>query len=91
MIFFFAVLSSLAKEYVNYARNKGVLVIDNSSAFRMEKGVPLIVPEVNGEDLVYHQGIIANPNCSTIQLVVALNNIHKEYKIKNYCFYLSSC
>jgi aspartate-semialdehyde dehydrogenase len=81
-ILFFAVLSSLAKEYVNYARNKGVLVIDNSSAFRMEKGVPLIVPEVNGEDLVYHQGIIANPNCSTIQLVVALNNIHKEYKIK---------
>ncbi len=60
---------------------KGI-VIDNSSCFRMDKDVPLVVPEVNSEDCSTHKNIIANPNCSTIQAVVALNPLHKKYKLK---------
>jgi aspartate-semialdehyde dehydrogenase len=58
------------------------IVIDNSSAWRMHNEVPLVVPEVNPEDLDFNKGIIANPNCSTIQMLVALKPIHDEYKIK---------
>lgn len=58
------------------------MVVDNSSAFRMDPKVPLVVPEVNPEDVKNHQGIIANPNCSTIQMVVALKPIHDAAKIK---------
>ena len=58
------------------------MVIDNSSAFRMDPEVPLIVPEVNPEDISWHKGLIANPNCSTIQMVVALKPIHDVAKIK---------
>jgi aspartate-semialdehyde dehydrogenase len=58
------------------------VVIDNSSAWRMDPEVPLVVPEVNPEDLDSHKGIIANPNCSTIQMLVALKPIHDEYTIK---------
>jgi aspartate-semialdehyde dehydrogenase len=58
------------------------IVIDNSSAWRMDIEVPLVVPEVNPEDLDLNKGIIANPNCSTIQMLVALKPIHDEYKIK---------
>lgn len=61
---------------------KNATVIDNSSAFRMEKDVPLIVPEVNGDDSLKNNGIIANPNCSTIQAVVALKPLHDKFKIK---------
>lgn len=64
------------------AAKDGVIVIDNSSAFRMYDDVPLIVPEVNSCDLARHKNIIANPNCSTIQAVVALKPIHDAYKIK---------
>ena len=64
------------------AAQSGVVVIDNSSAFRMEPTVPLVVPEVNPEDIKWHNGIIANPNCSTIQLVVALYPLHKVNPIK---------
>jgi len=64
------------------AAKDGVIVIDNSSAFRMHDDVPLIVPEVNSADLKWHKNIIANPNCSTIQAVVALKPIHDAYKIK---------
>jgi len=60
----------------------GAVVVDNSTAFRMDKKVPLVVPEINPEDIRLHQGIIANPNCSTIQLVVALNPLHKVNHIK---------
>ena len=59
-----------------------VIVIDNSSAFRMDKDVPLVVPEVNSEDIEKNNGIIANPNCSTIQAVVALKPLDDKYKIK---------
>jgi aspartate-semialdehyde dehydrogenase len=60
----------------------GSVVIDNSSAWRMDPAKPLIVPEVNGKILTKEDKIIANPNCSTIQMVVAINKLHKKYKIK---------
>ena len=63
------------------ARN-GAVVIDNSSAFRMDPKVPLVVPEINADDIKWHKGVIANPNCSTIQLVVALYPLHKVNPIK---------
>lgn len=63
------------------AARRGALVIDNTSAFRMDPGVPLVVPEVNPEDIFLHKGIIANPNCSTIQMVVALNPVYRRYGI----------
>ncbi|HUV43810.1 MAG TPA: aspartate-semialdehyde dehydrogenase [Dehalococcoidales bacterium] len=64
------------------AARAGAVVVDNSSAFRMDPGVPLVVPEVNPEDIKWHRGIIANPNCSTIQMVVALYPLHKVNPIK---------
>ncbi|MFC1979537.1 aspartate-semialdehyde dehydrogenase [Chloroflexota bacterium] len=64
------------------AAQSGTVVIDNSSAFRNDPKVPLVVPEVNSEDIKQHKGIIANPNCSTIQMVVALNPLHKVNPIK---------
>jgi aspartate-semialdehyde dehydrogenase len=64
------------------AVKKGAVVIDNSSAFRMDKDVPLVVPEVNPQDIHWHKGIIANPNCSTIQMVVALKPLHDFARIK---------
>ncbi|MBU0926255.1 MAG: aspartate-semialdehyde dehydrogenase [Spirochaetes bacterium] len=61
---------------------EGAIVVDNSSAWRMDPGVPLVVPEVNPEALDAHKGIIANPNCSTIQMLVALKPIHDAYKVQ---------
>ena len=61
---------------------EGAIVIDNSSAWRMDPKVPLVVPEVNPEDIKWHNGIIANPNCSTIQAMVALKPLHDKYGIK---------
>lgn len=78
----FAAGGATSKEYAKIAASKGCIVIDNSSAFRMDADVPLVVPEVNPEDIKLNKGIIANPNCSTIQAVVALNPLHKVYKIK---------
>lgn len=60
----------------------GAIVVDNSSQWRMDKKVPLVVPEVNAKDIDWHSGIIANPNCSTIQAMVALKPLHDKYKIK---------
>ncbi len=68
------------------AASKGVTVIDNSSAFRMNPDVPLVVPEVNAQDINWNKGIISNPNCSTIQAVVALKPLHDKYKIKRIIF-----
>ncbi len=78
----FSAGGSRSKQWAPIAVEKGAIVIDNSSAFRMDDDVPLVVPEVNPEDVKWHKGIIANPNCSTIQMVVALNPIHKAKKIK---------
>ncbi len=69
-------------KFAPIAASKGCVVIDNSSHFRMDKEVPLVVPEVNPEDIANNKGIIANPNCSTIQAVVALKPLHDKYKIK---------
>jgi aspartate-semialdehyde dehydrogenase len=69
-------------ELAPVAVRRGAVVIDNSSAWRMDPACPLVVPEVNPQDLRWHRGIIANPNCSTIQMVVALQPIHAAARIK---------
>jgi aspartate-semialdehyde dehydrogenase len=78
----FSAGAEISRHFAPIAAKAGALVIDNSSAFRMEPKVPLVVPEVNPEDINLHKGIIANPNCSTIQLVVALYPLHKVNPIK---------
>ena len=80
-ITFFAAGSKIAKQWVPRAAKK-TIVIDNSSYFRMQKDVPLVVPEVNPEALMKHNNIISNPNCSTMQMVLPLKPLHDEYKIK---------
>ena len=71
-----------SKEFLPSAVKAGCVCIDNTSAYRMDKDVPLVVPEVNPEAALEHKGIIANPNCSTIQMVAALWPLHKKAKIK---------
>jgi len=78
----FSAGGSRSKEFAPEAVKRGAVVIDNSSAFRMDPEVPLVVPEVNPEDVEWHKGIIANPNCSTIQMVVVLKPLHDLAKIK---------
>ena len=78
----FSAGGSISKQYAPIAVESGCVVIDNSSAWRMDKEVPLIVPEVNPSALGEKWGIIANPNCSTIQMVVALKPIHDKYRIR---------
>jgi aspartate-semialdehyde dehydrogenase len=74
--------AAVSKKFAPHAVKAGTIVIDNTSAFRMNPDVPLVVPEVNPHTIGSHKGIIANPNCSTIQLVVALKPIHDAAKIK---------
>jgi len=71
-----------SRHFSPIAARAGTVVIDNSSAFRTDENVPLVVPEVNAEDIRWHKGIIANPNCSTIQMVVALYPLHRVNPIK---------
>ena len=81
----FAIFSAggdTAKKYAPIAASKGCIVIDNSNAFRMDESVPLVVPEVNPEEIKNHHNIISNPNCSTIQAVACLKPLHDKYKIK---------
>ncbi len=78
----FSAGAEISRRFSPIAAKSGALVIDNSAAFRMEPWVPLVVPEVNPEDIKLHKGIIANPNCSTIQMVVALNPLHKVNPIR---------
>ncbi len=78
----FSAGGELSRAYAPIAVKAGCTVIDNSSAFRMESDIPLVVPEVNPDDAMLHHGIIANPNCSTIQLVVALEPIRKAFGLK---------
>lgn len=83
--FDFAIFSAggdTSKKFSPIAASKGCIVVDNSSAFRMDPNVPLVVPEVNIEDAYKNNGIIANPNCSTIQAVVPLKPLDDKYKIK---------
>ncbi|MCB9738824.1 MAG: aspartate-semialdehyde dehydrogenase [Deltaproteobacteria bacterium] len=74
--------SGVSKQLLPEAVKRGAVCIDNSSAYRMDDNVPLVVPEVNPEAALGHKGIIANPNCSTIQMVVALKPLHDEAKIR---------
>jgi aspartate-semialdehyde dehydrogenase len=78
----FSAGTEVSRYFSPIAAKSGALVIDNSAAFRMEPKVPLVVPEVNPQDIRRHEGIIANPNCSTIQMVVALYPLHKVNPIK---------
>lgn len=78
----FSAGGDISKIYAPIASSKGIIVVDNSSYWRMDSNVPLVVPEVNPEAVKNHNGIIANPNCSTIQAMVALKPLHDKYKIK---------
>jgi len=78
----FSAGTEISRYFSPIAAQSGAVVVDNSSAFRMMPAVPLVVPEVNPEDIQWHKGIIANPNCSTIQVVVALYPLHKVNPIK---------
>ncbi len=83
--FDFAIFSAggdVSKQYAPIAVSNGCIVVDNSSAFRMDPKVPLVVPEVNPEEIKNNHGIIANPNCSTIQAVIPLKVLNDKYKIK---------
>jgi len=81
-IAFFSAGADISRRLAPLAVEAGAMVIDNSSAFRMDPAVPLVVPEVNPEDIEWHKGIIASPKCSTIQVVVALYPLHKINPIK---------
>ncbi len=81
-IAFFSAGEAISRELAPEAVRRGAVVIDNSNAFRMDEGMPLVVPEVNPDALDGHQGIIANPNCSTIQLVVALQPLQEAVGLK---------
>jgi aspartate-semialdehyde dehydrogenase len=72
----------ISKEFAPSAVKAGAVVVDNTSYFRMTEGVPLVIPEINPEDIATHKGIIANPNCSTIIMALPLFPLHKRYKVK---------
>lgn len=78
----FSAGGSVSEKFAPIAAAKGVTVVDNSSQWRMAPEVPLVVPEVNPQDVKWNKGIIANPNCSTIQAMVVLKPLHDKYKIK---------
>lgn len=83
--FDFAIFSAggeISKKYAPIAAKRKCIVVDNSSYFRMDENVPLVVPEVNIEDAIHHHGIIANPNCSTIQAMLPLKALEDKYHIK---------
>ncbi|NLL57391.1 MAG: aspartate-semialdehyde dehydrogenase, partial [Firmicutes bacterium] len=79
---FFSAGGDVSQQLAPEAVRRGAIVVDNSSAFRMDPEVPLVVPEVNAGAVSSHKGIIANPNCSTIQLVVALQPLHQAAGLK---------
>ncbi len=80
----FSAGSDTSRKWAPLAASRGAVVIDNSSAWRMEPDVPLVVPEVNAGDLRRHRGIIANPNCATIQALVALYPLHREAALESF-------
>lgn len=81
-IAFFSAGGEISKKFVPYAVNAGAVVIDNSSVFRMDSEVPLIVPEINPADVKKHRGIVANPNCSTAITLMALAPLHQRFELK---------
>lgn len=78
----FSAGGAISKEFVPHAVRAGAVVVDNSSAFRMDPEVPLIVPEINPEDVKKHSGIIANPNCSTLIALMALYPLHQVFELR---------
>src|SRR5881392_1769802 len=78
----FSAGGSISKEFAPLAAKAGCVVIDNSSAFRMNEAVPLVIPEINADDAGKHQGIIANPNCTTAITLMALYPLHKAFFVK---------
>ncbi|HEX8296599.1 MAG TPA: aspartate-semialdehyde dehydrogenase [Chthoniobacteraceae bacterium] len=78
----FSAGGSISKEFAPAAVSAGAVVVDNSSVFRMDPNVPLVVPEINGADIKKHQGIIANPNCTTAVTLMALFPLHQEFRVK---------
>lgn len=73
---------TVSKKFAPLAVQAGVVIVDNTSAFRMDPNIPLVVPEINGEDIAKHKGIIANPNCSAIIMLMAIAPLHKANRIK---------
>lgn len=78
----FSAGGGISKEFAPHAVKSGAVVVDNSSAFRLNNDVPLIIPEVNGDDIKTHKGIIANPNCTTAVTLMALNPLHRAFGVK---------
>jgi aspartate-semialdehyde dehydrogenase len=79
---FFSAGAAISREFVPIARQCGTIVIDNTSAYRMQDNVPLVVPEINGADVARHEGIIANPNCTTAIMLMALFPLHRRFRVK---------
>jgi aspartate-semialdehyde dehydrogenase len=78
----FSAGAGISREYAQVAVHHGAVVVDNSSAFRMNDEVPLVVPEINGDDVKRHSGIIANPNCTTAVTLMGLYPLHKKFRVK---------
>ena len=84
--------NDIAKTWIPWALENNVVIVDNSSAFRLDQDVPLVIPEINPEDIAKNKGIIANPNCATIIALVALNALHKEFEDQTHdCHNISGC
>jgi aspartate-semialdehyde dehydrogenase len=79
---FFSAGGDISRHYAPIARAAGAIVIDNSSVFRMEPDVPLVIPEINGEDIQQHSGLIANPNCTTAVALMALHPLHRAFGVR---------
>jgi len=78
----FSAGGNISREFAPIAAKNGCVVIDNSSAFRMDDHVPLVIPEINAADVKWHKGIIANPNCTTAVTLMALYPLHQAFKVK---------
>src|SRR5438270_7012750 len=81
-IAFFSAGGDISRKFVPIARNAGAVVIDNSSVFRMDADVPLVIPEINGQDVKKHRGIIANPNCTTAVALMAIYPLHRAFGVR---------
>src|SRR5271154_3255836 len=78
----FSAGGGISKEFAPIAAAAGCVVVDNSSAFRQDENVPLVVPEINASDIKWHKGIIANPNCTTAITLMALYPLHQEFRVR---------
>src|SRR3984893_1686814 len=81
-IAFFSAGAEVSRKFAQRARDAGAIVIDNSSAFRMERDVPLVIPEINAEDMKGHRGLVANPNCTTAIALMAIYPLHRAFGVR---------